>query len=150
MTDLSSLIARLEKAEGPSYSHDVEIAHLTGFWPAERIDRVTRADDGHVVVWFTEGPDLPIPLAVTSSIDAAVALVQRVLPGWGGLLSLGSGNSIHVADLWSERRGNQSSEDEEEYPLPPGEDAQAEHASLPMAICLATLRALQQKGSSNG
>ncbi len=68
MTDLSSLIARLEAAEGPSYSLEVEIAHITGFWPAERIDRVTRSDDGHVVVWFAEGPDLPLPPAVSSSI----------------------------------------------------------------------------------
>lgn len=154
MADLSSLIARLEKEKGPNREIDRDIALTVDGFVYEK-----RGEDAKP--WFYHstigGRRQLISLysserlpAYTSSIDAAVALVQRVLPGWGGLLSLGSGNSIHVADLWSERRGNQSSEDEEEYPLPPGEDAQAEHASLPMAICLATLRALQQKGSSNG
>ncbi|MBN9028910.1 MAG: hypothetical protein BGO05_10150 [Rhizobiales bacterium 63-7] len=150
--DLSGIIERLEKAMGPDREVDaqiwlattpgttrnwLEVKSTTNQWPPYIIDE-TRDADGRLII---------VP-AVTTSVDAAIALAERVLPGWGGLISLGSGTSIHCADLWSERRGNQSSEDEEEDPLPMGEEAHAEHACLPIAIVLATLRALQSKGEA--
>jgi len=130
MTDLSSLIARLEKAEGPSYSLEVEIAHITGFWPDERIYRVTRNDDGHLQVWFTEGPSLPLPPPVTGSIDAAVSLAERVLPS----------HQINVTKFTSTVA---------QASIGNGWLAAANHKTPALALVLATLRALQQKGSSN-
>lgn len=143
MSDLSSIIARLEKAEGPSYSLEVEIAYLTGFWPAERIDRVTRADDGHLAVWFTEGPDLPLPPAVLSSIDAAVSLANRVLPGWFwrcGSTPLFPNGWAHVSRYHADHCDRQDE----------ASCADGKAANVAIALVLATLRALQQKGSSNG
>lgn len=117
MSDLSSLIARLEKAEGPS----VELDYLL----SEEF-RGTRLG----------APDY------TASIDDAVSLAERVLPGW-----------------FFEHIGNDAIGEDSDMAwlgwtveLSPGMalGAQGQAKSLPVAICLATLRALDQKGSSNG
>jgi hypothetical protein len=55
---LSDLLARVEGAKGPNFALE------------EDIDRVV----GH--------SGLVIPPAYTASVDAALALVERVLPGW--------------------------------------------------------------------
>ena len=81
-------------------------------------------------------------LEFTGSMGAALLLLQIALPGWGGIFSLGSGESIHRADIWSERRGTQTSEDEEGEPLV-GEDADGEHATAAIALCIAILKAKQ-------
>lgn len=85
MTDKASLIAlkeRVDAADGPSYALDTAIALHTGFWPAERVDYTTGSMSEGLTVWFTDGPELPLPPNVTASVDAALALVERVLPGW--------------------------------------------------------------------
>lgn len=69
--DMTTLERRLEEATGPSRELDWAIADATGYFDAfERVgyDRHNFDDD-----------DLP---RYTSSLDAAVALVKRVLPGW--------------------------------------------------------------------
>lgn len=81
-------------------------------------------------------------LEFTASMDAALLLLQVAFPGWGGLFSFGSGESIHCADIWSERRGTQTSEDEEIDQLV-GEDAHGEHATAAVALCIAILEAKQ-------
>jgi hypothetical protein len=57
MTDLSALLERVEKAEGPRYELDQAINRAVDSWQ----------------------PAVPPPY--TASLDAALALVERVLPG---------------------------------------------------------------------
>jgi hypothetical protein len=142
MSKYSDIIERLEKATGPDHVLD---AHIICAVYGYTMHKDSDPSEGIFAFWengvchncsFWGEP--------TASIDDALAMMQRCLPGWGGLLSIGTGGSIHVADIWSEARGKQNSEDDEENPLI-GEDAQAEHASLPVAILLALFRALEAK-----
>lgn len=79
---MTDLITRLSKLDGPRYTMDVAIALATDFWPKDRIQNIVYNDDGDPWVYFTDGPDLPLPPAYTASVDAAIALAERVLPGW--------------------------------------------------------------------
>ncbi len=80
---MSALIGRLSKLTGPRYTMDVAIALATDFWPKDRIQNIVYNDDGDPWVYFTDGPDLPLPPAYTASVDSAIALAERVLPGKG-------------------------------------------------------------------
>jgi hypothetical protein len=86
MTTLTELAAMLDAATGPSRELDSAIAvALDGFetWPE-------RYEGAGVQYCRRYGDDLAIPGAApdslvphyTSSIDAALALVERLLPGW--------------------------------------------------------------------
>lgn len=135
MADLSSLIARLEKAEGPSREIDRDIALTVDGFVYEK-----RGEDAKP--WFYHstigGRRQLISLysserlpAYTSSIDAAVSLAERVLPG----------HQVNVT-IYTDRMAKASIGNNW---LPP-----VRAVSAALAVCLATLRALQQKGSSNG
>lgn len=90
MTNLTTLIAKLEAAKGPSRELDAEIAatfhyvsHMpdwvnnwSGKWEAAKSGRVYLMEDSG-----NRGPNF-ISDSFTDSIDAAVALSERVLPGW--------------------------------------------------------------------
>lgn len=82
-------LAEVEGAAGPSRELDARIALHFG-WTRER-DREVFAPH-HEPPWAWTDPDgfscghvrdEGAPVALTSSIDAALALVERVLPGWG-------------------------------------------------------------------
>lgn len=78
----------------------------------------------------------------TSSIDAAVSLAERVLPGWFWGITQGSdGNDSYEfqGNVWPGVT-----------PFPAGLERFGYHRSPAIALVLAILRALQQKGSSNG
>lgn len=135
------LIKNLEAAIGPNYALEVEIFKLVHPEYADFI----QGRGG--LIHPQDGEDVRVqsnvrPPNYTASFDAALRLMQTLLPGWGGLFSFGSGDSIHRADIWSERRGNQSTEDDEENPLV-GEDADGEHACAAIALCIAILKAKQ-------
>ncbi|MGO1160402.1 hypothetical protein ACTOV4_00420 [Brucella sp. C7-11G] len=126
-----TLIDRLSKLEGPRYMMDVAIALETDFWPKDRIQNIVYNDDGDPTVWFTDGPDMPLPPAYTASVDAAIALAERVLPGW-------------VFD--------NVGQDYEGYPngyksfgwtveMVNGKRVQGQALTFPLAICIALLRA---------
>ncbi len=154
---IAELISELEAADGPNRWLDAKIDALfrvgtekmrgQGYeWAWKNFP--TWAHNKHVrgmcgvqhengdlgLIWDSE--------RLTSSFDAVLRLLQTELPGWGGLFSLGSGESIHHADIWSERRGMQTSEDDEVNPLV-GEDADGEHSSPAIALCIAILKAKQ-------
>lgn len=88
---LRGLIARLEKLEGPDreidgllfgWLHNTEPCgtFMCGF--VEEKFQFRHPDDspeGRYRAWYVSGDDVP---AYTESLDAAVALVERVLPGW--------------------------------------------------------------------
>lgn len=87
MTDLNELLERVKAATGPDKDIDVALLHL---WePTHEALRSyderyqTELRDGVFSVWKTDGgysASVPFP-RFTSSIDAALALVERVLPG---------------------------------------------------------------------
>lgn len=144
MTDLSSLIARLEKAEKPDRGLDAKISavlepHLfdaPGFTPIRPIPEF-RYDPAENVIRFEGGGLMDVRFfpAVTSSIDAAVSLAERVLPGLSKIQpETYVGGEYHHCEIETE-------------------DGDFEAHNCPnaaIAICLATLHALDQKGSSNG
>ena len=177
MTDLQGLIERLEKAEGPDRGIDRAIAfHVLGegvekerklyaeigdaMWvpdarglsPYDRArgdtirsewQKGSRGQRGRYVDVRRYSCDGPRPLTdckpLTASIDAAVAFAERVLPGcwyqiakgklrdaeplFGALILFGSDEVLGAG----------------EHPT-----------SLPIAILIATLRALQAQGGSDG
>lgn len=149
----AALIERLEKLTGPSAHIAREVQCLTGGWhrvtpsqarnkhgayiaPEDWLGRhgdgSPRLDSLHGTTMHRDVPDC------TASLDAAVALVERVLPGW-------------VFDLIGQ-----------EYVTAPngykpfgwtvelvnGKRVQGQSALLPVAICLATLKALSSETSS--
>ncbi|WP_313194642.1 hypothetical protein [Shinella zoogloeoides] len=129
MADLSSLIARLEKAEGPSRELDTEIAIALGVIPGR---------DWWSMDYIKSG----ILGRYTSSIDAAVSLANRVLPGWFwrcGSTPLFPNGWAHVSRYHADHCDRQDE----------ASCADGKAANVAIALVLATLRALQQKGSSN-
>lgn len=76
MTDLAKLrelLERVEKVEGQDYETDCSVAVLLDGW-----NYLTTNDDYKTTIWHPEREMLP---SYTSSIDAVVALAERVLPG---------------------------------------------------------------------
>lgn len=118
MADLSEIIGRLEKAEGPSRIDDYAIHEATN--PTLRAG-----------LRFGNVPNY------SASIDSAVSLAERVLPGWMWSMTTGLGNTAaYVRD--------------KSIIAPDKIEGEGYHATPAIALVLATLRALQQKGSSNG
>lgn len=166
---LSDLVARLESAEGPDRELDAEIVFDVFATPVGKHKEddgpigYIRLDDqpswnlglrfpGKDRAWFAatrkqiKGETLLIERdgayvlmnslrvpELTSSIDAAVSLAERVLPG----------RSVMIG--W-----RQSSETRPWARVGLWPDPDATGATPAIALVLATLRALQQKGSSNG
>ncbi len=122
MTDLTSLIEKLEKAEGPSRELDGDI-HNTVLGTAYVF--APHSVTGFLTSATNNG--CPIVAGYTSSIDAAVSLAGRVLPG----------HQVNVTRFTSTVArasiGN-------------GWIAASTHRTPALAICLATLRAIQSKG----
>jgi hypothetical protein len=137
MTDLSTLIAKLEGLEGPSREVDAEIAatlrvpqnkapawivRWAGAYAVHKGTKVAlKHQDGSTGVWWSPQP-------FTASLDAAMALVEKKAPGtnwnldkWGA-----SYQAILGEELASEVRG---------------------HAETPaIALLIALLRSLSQEG----
>ena len=78
MTDLTALLERVEAATGPDREIDTEIARAFG-WTPPGINPALWEGKETPSWWATPGFGMP---AYTSSLDAAIALVERVLPGW--------------------------------------------------------------------
>jgi len=141
MADLLDLIARLERAEGPDRELDCQIAvAVDGFY-----ELPPKWEGGPVGYGYTDAEGTPIHPGhggdqlvrrYTSSIDAAVSLAERVLPGFG--ISIET-HPVY-GDWWYASV----------FGRIPMTIANAHKQTGPLAICLAVLRALDQKGSSNG
>lgn len=128
MTDLTSLIEKAEKAASPDRELDGHI-HNTVFGTAYVF--APHSVTGFLTSAINNG--CPTVAGYTSSIDAAISLAERVLPNWQINLSI-----FHDA-LSEASFGNREAPHVRSMATKPA-----------LAICLATLRALQQKGSSNG
>ncbi|MEN6545673.1 MAG: hypothetical protein ABFE07_06485 [Armatimonadia bacterium] len=83
LTALKELLERVEKATEPSKELNGDIAVITGqFNPADCYrGRLDTHGDLWYGGWHRSGPAFVAP-PYTSSIDACVALIEKVLPGW--------------------------------------------------------------------
>lgn len=114
MSDLSQLIERLEALTSPDAGVDLAI----GAWLWDQSHMPWDCYD------YKFGGDGAIPFTV--SLEAAVALVERVLPGWRWIVD-GDGNATLLPGRL------------------PGEPVEHVHASTPaIALVLALLRAKAQ------
>ncbi|MGX1587292.1 hypothetical protein [Brevundimonas diminuta] len=133
--DLSALIARLEAAEVGSRELDahVEVA-VRGFEAAK-----TGLSPEHWAVWRAsssgivgDGATQYASAAVTTSLDAALALAERVLKGWAWEIRLEeSGASVQAAPVWWM----------EGLAAPDEGGVSCEAAAPALALCLAVLKA---------
>ena len=113
-----SLITRLSKLDAPDREVDGIIAETFGY-PQEVFGSSfgTAYVDGpdmhyDAATWSGEGKSWSAPY-FTSSVDAAIALAERVLPGWQGLHLSAEwtgikhpGNGVtHSAQLWESLHG---------------------------------------------
>lgn len=137
---LSSLISRVEKATGPDRTIDVDVMNL--LCPRSKnearlfLGKQLETKWGGVgeiankTTYFVEAPRL------TTSVDAAISLAERVLPGWGWGITHGSEKAEDV-------QGNVFPK---AIPFPAHLDCYGYHAIPAIALVLATLRAFQSKG----
>lgn len=107
----SDLIAKLEALDGPDREVDADI-YIAFNIPMERAGRIDRL--GGCVGWWPK--DAPYESAVdvpryTASLDAAIALVERVLPGNHLRIDIGD-DGLHAANIfgdWGDSHANASS-----------------------------------------
>lgn len=135
---LSSLISRVEKCTGPDRELDaaVEVATFPVFLSADEnmYAKPCRRDDhcapGHF--WYVQRSGMSLRAAepYTASLDAAVALVERVLPHWPWEVKWAGHRKGYVATVWPC--------DQSLYPF-----KLADASTAALALLLATLRALR-------
>ncbi len=90
--DLQALLERVEKAEGPDEEVDMQLCLLA--YP-EIMAVSEKRDDGF---WYhKQWGRMSVPANYTASIDAAVALVEKMLPGWTGHLDFGGSQACAYA-----------------------------------------------------
>jgi hypothetical protein len=132
MTSLSNLRARVEGAEGPSRKLDVWI------WKATAPDEYRRdmyrsavlRPRGQAIEDFEPGWAVKAAPPYTASLDAALALVERVLPGRDWSLTTDLWGKLFMATIWKDAGGDIAGE--------------AETRSTPaLALLAALLRALE-------
>ncbi len=81
ITTLQSLRDRVANAPGPDRHADTLIAHGIDGWTIKKIGGKPHFSHPEEVPVARDGKPSNYP-SYTSSIDAALALVERVLPGW--------------------------------------------------------------------
>jgi hypothetical protein len=95
MPDLDALIERVRGATEPSRELDRDIAIATFKGCEDNHERARKvlisygAQPWNFEVSGISGVSLRTPEPVTSSLDAAIALAERVLPGWAGEVDFG-------------------------------------------------------------
>jgi len=143
---MSTLIDRLSKLDAPDREVDAEIAFATGHFDYKlkygfencRIERGQNRTNDWVEVFVKDKGTLiysePYP-HVTASVDAAIALAERVLPGW---------TFEHIGQDYIRARGL----DNDVMPMgwtveisDGSQTIQGQAPTLPLAICIALLRA---------
>lgn len=133
--DLNDLLGRIRIATCPDRELDAAITIAIGEGPDEGWELITHVpgvfmmDAGR---WI-KGNRIRTPKPFTASVDAALALVERKLPGWGYDLSMINGKSR--AGLWRPRT------------LGPAFHGFSD-GSMPLAIVAALLSALSSGDAS--
>lgn len=124
VNDIDALLERVKAATGPDRELD---------------DAILKSLNIHSWAGRMSYPELPMwvdfgPSNITGSIDAALALTQRVLPGW------------HWSIYDTDGRGRKNCQ--VETPDHQGEPFDGVATTAPLAIIAATLSALTNRGSS--
>lgn len=136
MTDVKGLIERLEKLTGPDRQTDARIAEFVGWVPEGVNASLWNNANPKPSYWYSDGFGLP---RYTASVDAAFAFAERALPG----LSPGVSQNVHHGN-WYAWLADAEQTDEGQFVS--REVAEAHHDfSAPLAILIATLRALSPK-----
>ena len=149
MADMQELIARLEAAEAGCRELDAEI------WASLRPEKIKITgiaqpygdNSGATQVLFTLPPkrtelatqkrgDFQHADPVTTSLDAAIALAERVLPGCGWSVSM------------DDRMGWYQSDIGKDHYLFAGEPSRSLARTPALALCIAILKAIQHARSS--
>lgn len=148
---LSDLIARVEGAGGPDRALDAEIVvqfDIRPDWLKDSPGILWVGPDGDVLysynnkksrgnpsAWYLTDfyPGKQIPF-YTASLDAAVALAERVLPGWSWEVRKSGFGTPAQANLWNPRKSPA-----------PDNNYRVDHESgcAPLALVTATLKAVQ-------
>lgn len=141
MADYSDLIARLEKAEGPDQELDARIIAALLAPPSATVAQspinfrwciYNGERNGHPRLWETPAGFRADHESVTASLDAAIALTEKMLPRWSLRLSLGEGYRFPCVLMGRS------------YPF--NATVAVEHStSSPMAVLLAMLHALRHE-----
>jgi hypothetical protein len=151
MTPIAELIGKLERATGPDRELDALIAvTVAGFfeiaprWEGEPIGYGYFDADGARIESGHGGDEL-VP-DYTASLDAALALAEKLLPGWKLMM--------HLGGLWGEPIPGATFSEPDFAALSrknlPYRRGQANAETLPIAICLALLRSLSSQKPGNG
>lgn len=126
-SELEALIGRLENLGGPDRFVDMLVAWVTGWDAPNKLygwgDVFPRMRSDWQYASTRPADNWGVP-TYTASIDAAVALVERCLPGWSWEVMPGSG-TVFNGD--------------------PDAGTQAFAATPAIALCLALLRALSER-----
>ncbi len=136
MPDLAALIERIEALTGPDREVDRDVLRVAGTHILEKRGKDRKAwwypVDGSIAKYSNEGGfGYPPPFPrFTTSLDAAVALVERVLPGWAKGFDGGPKTRIAFVD--------QHDHDDRMF----GARYTAEGPTPAIALILAALRAL--------
>ncbi len=141
---IEALIERLEGLSGPDRETDCAIGVATGQFEARtsrrpyvEFDYCYEDDDGNLIVPGYGGDQL-VP-AYSASLDAAIALVEKVLPGWLINLEMRNGIAEDVYLIGPNYRDDRP--EEESSPPIAGFPA-------PVALLIAMFRALAAGGRS--
>jgi hypothetical protein len=121
MTDVKGLIERLEALSGPDRDVDRLLFNLATdgrFWPE------------FSTLWY-ESAAHRYPIDFTLFIDAALALTEKLLPGWSWYVGSVGENDMPQATVTE--------------PVDPCRDFVGHAPTAPLAILIATLRALSPK-----
>lgn len=134
---LSELKRRVDEATGPDRELDVDLTIFFGPMPEGARKIFVTPDYPAIQVGTSTLLELVFPL--TASIDAAVALIEQVLPGWGYVIDT---YATAVADV------NLYAPD---WPTGPESSATstAQSARVPLALLSALLAAVEAQGDAN-
>jgi hypothetical protein len=127
--ELSALIERVRGLKGADRDVDAAMAKIAGWHPN---GYGCKMPDDVPAYWYSDAFGLP---SYTGSVDAAIDLAERVLPGWSYELT----KTKHcVAEMWlADENGFVSGNYPHVKPV--------EAATLPLAIILALLLSLQSQ-----
>jgi hypothetical protein len=145
MTNLNDLIERLEKAEAGSRELDADIFRSLGYKVKMLGHKGPLA--GRFLAYPPDGPDRcePARLAVTSSLDAAIALVERVLPGWSIELISSHNPKSWVSFVAPPARRDPEHSISDAWRAGISKLRATRAPTAPIALCIALLKALQAK-----
>lgn len=124
--ELSELLERVKAATGPDWEINMYIEWALGDWDNLGGHRIK-----HKVTGEERQTSYPPSPPITSSIDAALALVDLKLPGWARYISKHDGE--YFCSLWLENPEDNTT---------PLHSAEATGKSDPLAILAALLTAL--------